>query len=101
MTCFLELEATGDTLMCDIDQTILLLERPRELGVNLSVDDFSTGYSSLAYLWRLPLDALKMDRLFIMDTPASQRNMEIAQAITMMARKLHLKVVAEGVETPQ
>ncbi|MGV8222532.1 EAL domain-containing protein, partial [Pseudomonas aeruginosa] len=78
--------------------TIPLLERLRELGVSLSIDDFGTGYSSLAYLRRLPLDALKVDRSFIMDIPASQRDMEIAQAIIAMAQKLHLKVVAEGVE---
>ncbi|RPT96717.1 diguanylate phosphodiesterase [Pseudomonas aeruginosa] len=99
--CFLELEVTEDALMYNIDQTIPLLERLRELGVSLSIDDFGTGYSSLAYLRRLPLDALKVDRSFIMDIPASQRDMEIAQAIIAMAQKLHLKVVAEGVETPQ
>lgn len=98
---FLELEVTEDALMYNIDQTIPLLERLRELGVSLSIDDFGTGYSSLAYLRRLPLDALKVDRSFIMDIPASQRDMEIAQAIIAMAQKLHLKVVAEGVETPQ
>ncbi|MER1153255.1 EAL domain-containing protein, partial [Pseudomonas aeruginosa] len=97
--CFLELEVTEDALMYNIDQTIPLLERLRELGVSLSIDDFGTGYSSLAYLRRLPLDALKVDRSFIMDIPASQRDMEIAQAIIAMAQKLHLKVVAEGVET--
>ncbi len=77
--------------MYNIDQTIPLLERLRELGVSLSIDDFGTGYSSLAYLRRLPLDALKVDRSFIMDIPASQRDMEIAQAIIAMAQKLHLK----------
>ncbi|MGV8744263.1 EAL domain-containing protein, partial [Pseudomonas aeruginosa] len=91
------LEVTEDALMYNIDQTIPLLERLRELGVSLSIDDFGTGYSSLAYLRRLPLDALKVDRSFIMDIPASQRDMEIAQAIIAMAQKLHLKVVAEGV----
>ena len=93
--CFLELEVTEDALMYNIDQTIPLLERLRELGVSLSIDDFGTGYSSLAHR-RLPLDALKVDRSFIMDIPASQRDMEIAQAIIAMAQKLHLKVVAEA-----
>ncbi|PKG08281.1 diguanylate phosphodiesterase, partial [Pseudomonas aeruginosa] len=88
---FVELEVTEDALMYNIDQTIPLLERLRELGVSLSIDDFGTGYSSLAYLRRLPLDALKVDRSFIMDIPASQRDMEIAQAIIAMAQKLHLK----------
>ncbi|MDO2305903.1 EAL domain-containing protein, partial [Escherichia coli] len=83
----LELEVTEDALMYNIDQTIPLLERLRELGVSLSIDDFGTGYSSLAYLRRLPLDALKVDRSFIMDIPASQRDMEIAQAIIAMAQK--------------
>ncbi|MHB9798619.1 putative bifunctional diguanylate cyclase/phosphodiesterase [Pseudomonas sp. MT3] len=98
---YLELEVTENAVMANIDQAIPLLSRLRELGVSLSIDDFGTGYSSLSYLRRLPLDALKVDRSFICDVPQSLRDSEIAQAIVAMAQKLHLKVIAEGVEHPQ
>ncbi|MCP8464337.1 EAL domain-containing protein [Pseudomonas sp. ZM23] len=98
---FLELEVTENAVMANISQAIPLLNRLRELGVSLSVDDFGTGYSSLSYLRQLPLDALKVDRSFIRDVPQSRHDGEIAQAIIAMAQKLHLKVIAEGVEYPQ
>ncbi|MEE9100175.1 MULTISPECIES: bifunctional diguanylate cyclase/phosphodiesterase [Pseudomonas] len=98
---YLELEVTENAVMANIDQAVPLLNRLRELGVSLSIDDFGTGYSSLSYLRQLPLDALKVDRSFICDVPQSQRDSEIAQAIIAMAQKLHLKVIAEGVEHPQ
>ncbi|UTW08702.1 putative bifunctional diguanylate cyclase/phosphodiesterase [Pseudomonas benzenivorans] len=97
----LELEVTENALMGNINRAVGLLQQIRELGVSLSIDDFGTGYSSLAYLKRLPLDTLKIDRSFIQDVPASHQDMEIIQAVIGMAHTLHLKVVAEGVETPQ
>ncbi|KPX51201.1 GGDEF domain/EAL domain-containing protein [Pseudomonas amygdali pv. hibisci] len=96
----LELEVTENALMGNISNTILMLKHIRSLGVSLSIDDFGTGYSSLAYLKRLPLDTLKIDRSFIIDIPQSPQDMEIVQAILVMAHTLHLKVVTEGVETP-
>jgi len=96
----LELEVTENALMGNISNTILLLKQIRALGVGLSIDDFGTGYSSLAYLKRLPLDTVKIDRSFIIDIPKSPQDMEIVQAIILMAHTLHLKVVTEGVETP-
>ncbi|WP_200836482.1 putative bifunctional diguanylate cyclase/phosphodiesterase [Pseudomonas syringae group genomosp. 3] len=96
----LELEVTENALMGNISNTILMLKHIRSLGVSLSIDDFGTGYSSLAYLKRLPLDTLKIDRSFIIDIPDSPQDMEIVQAIIVMAHTLHLKVVTEGVETP-
>ncbi|ELQ14511.1 diguanylate cyclase [Pseudomonas syringae BRIP39023] len=95
----LELEVTENALMGNISNTILMLKHIRSLGVSLSIDDFGTGYSSLAYLKRLPLDTLKIDRSFIIDIPQSPQDMEIVQAILVMAHTLRLKVVTEGVET--
>ncbi|MDD0973493.1 putative bifunctional diguanylate cyclase/phosphodiesterase [Pseudomonas fontis] len=95
----LELEVTENALMGNIHSTIALLKRIRAKGVSLSIDDFGTGYSSLAYLKRLPLDTLKIDRSFIQDIPRSSQDMEIVQAIMIMAHTLHLKVITEGVET--
>ncbi|MBS7663398.1 EAL domain-containing protein [Pseudomonas lalucatii] len=97
----LELEVTENALMGNINRAAGLLQQIRELGVSLSIDDFGTGYSSLAYLKRLPLDTLKIDRSFIQDVPTSRQDMEIIQAVIGMAHTLHLKVVAEGVETAQ
>jgi diguanylate cyclase (GGDEF)-like protein len=95
----LELEVTEHALMGKIADTLVLLQQIRALGVSLSIDDFGTGYSSLAYLKRLPLNTLKIDRSFIVDIPKSAQDMEIVQAIIVMAHTLHLEVVTEGVET--
>jgi len=95
----LELEVTENALMGNITETLVLLQQIRALGVSLSIDDFGTGYSSLAYLKRLPLNTLKIDRSFIIDIPKSAQDMEIVQAIIVMAHTLHLDVVTEGVET--
>ncbi|WP_347904513.1 bifunctional diguanylate cyclase/phosphodiesterase [Pseudomonas purpurea] len=95
----LELEVTENALMGNIANTLVLLRQIRALGVSLSIDDFGTGYSSLAYLKRLPLNTLKIDRSFILDIPKSTQDMEIVQAIIVMAHTLHLQVVTEGVET--
>ncbi|HJR29996.1 MAG TPA: bifunctional diguanylate cyclase/phosphodiesterase, partial [Pseudomonas sp.] len=95
----LELEVTENALMGNISNTLVLLRQIRALGVSLSIDDFGTGYSSLAYLRRLPLNTLKIDRSFIQDIPKATQDMEIVQAIIVMAHTLHLQVVTEGVET--
>ena len=96
-----DLEVTESALLSNINRAIDLLDRIRQLGVTLSIDDFGTGYSSLAYLRRLPLDTLKIDRSFIQDVVSSAPDREIVNAIIAMAHALHLKVVAEGVETSE
>ncbi|MHC8385873.1 putative bifunctional diguanylate cyclase/phosphodiesterase [Pseudomonas sp. LB3P14] len=95
----LELEVTENALMGNLANTLVLLRQICALGVSLSIDDFGTGYSSLAYLKRLPLNTLKIDRSFIQDIPKVTQDMEIVQAIIVMAHTLHLQVVTEGVET--
>jgi diguanylate cyclase (GGDEF)-like protein len=95
----LELEVTENGLMGNISKTLVLLRKIRALGVSLSIDDFGTGYSSLAYLRRLPLNTVKIDRSFIQDIPKATQDMEIVQAIIVMAHTLHLQVITEGVET--
>lgn len=77
-----------------------LLERLRGMGVRISVDDFGTGYSSMNYLNRFPIDALKIDRSFVLNIPGKEAA-AIIDLILTLARTLNLDVVAEGVETQE
>ncbi|OUR66797.1 hypothetical protein A9Q73_06620 [Bermanella sp. 47_1433_sub80_T6] len=95
----LELEITESTLMGDVESAILTMRHIKEIGISIAIDDFGTGYSSLSYLKRFPIDVLKVDRSFVMDIPKDRNDMEITAAVIAMAHKLHLKVVAEGIET--
>ena len=93
------LELTESTLLPDIAIAAQTLTRLRELGVSVALDDFGTGYSSLAYLKRLPIDALKLDQSFVAGLPDDPYDLAIVQAVTGLARKTGLEIVAEGVET--
>lgn len=95
----LEIELTESSLMENTDRTIKTLESLKGIGVQISIDDFGTGYSSLAYLRRFPIDKLKIDRSFICDVVTNPEDASIVRAIISMAHSLHLKVIAEGVET--
>lgn len=97
----LELEITESGLMENQDKATDILTNLRNQGIRLAIDDFGTGYSSLTYLKHFPLDVLKIDRSFIMDIPHHQDDMEIAATIIAMGHTLGLKVLAEGVETPE
>ncbi len=97
----LELEITESMVMEDPERVISLLERIRSRGIHLSLDDFGTGHSSLAYLKRFPIDSVKIDRAFIKDTPGNADDVAIARTIVAMAKSLGLITVAEGVETAE
>ncbi|MGA8009567.1 MAG: EAL domain-containing protein, partial [Thiomonas sp.] len=97
----LELEITESMMLRDPDHVSGLVVELRDLGVNTSIDDFGTGYSSLASLKRLPVTTLKLDRAFVKDLPDDLDDAAITRAVLSMAQALHLRVVAEGVETPE
>lgn len=97
----LQLELTETELMRDADGTIGTLARLKKAGIAIAVDDFGTGYSSLSYLNKFPIDALKIDRSFVMDLEASGDNLSICGAIIALAHSLNLTVIAEGVETDE
>jgi EAL domain-containing protein (putative c-di-GMP-specific phosphodiesterase class I) len=71
------------------------------MGLQIAMDDFGTGYSSLSYLQRLPIDILKIDRSFVQTMLENPSNLEIIKAIIGLGKLLDLRIVAEGVETPE
>ena len=97
----MEMELTESSIMVDAVETIDLLREFKKMGLNLSVDDFGTGFSSLNYLKRFPLDTLKIDRSFVMDIHKQSDDSAITHAIIAMAHGLNLNVIAEGVETEE
>jgi diguanylate cyclase (GGDEF)-like protein len=98
---FLELELTESSIMSNAKSTIDVLTKLQSMGVMISIDDFGTGFSSLSYLKRLPIDALKIDQSFVRDVSTDQDDAALVMAIITLAHNLRLRVVAEGVETEE
>lgn len=94
----LTVEITENALLVDQQAVAARLARLREAGVTIAVDDFGTGYASLAYLISLPLDMLKIDRGLIADIVGGERDRIVVRAMIRLARELDLQVVVEGVE---
>ena len=92
------IELTESTVMADPDRARSVLERMAAIGVRISVDDFGTGHSSLAYLKDLPVDELKIDRSFVSGIAVSEHDRKIVQATIHLAHSLGFEVVGEGVE---
>jgi diguanylate cyclase len=97
----LEIELTETAVMSDAEESVHILEAISRMGVLVSVDDFGTGYSSMSYLRRFPIDNLKIDRCFVEQMTARREDASIVGAIISLAHSLSLKVIAEGVETPE
>ncbi|PKO33392.1 MAG: GGDEF domain-containing protein [Betaproteobacteria bacterium HGW-Betaproteobacteria-7] len=95
----LDLEVTESMSMASPDESISVMKTLRNSGLTLSIDDFGTGYSSLAYLKLLPINTLKIDRSFVKDIESDPNDADICDVTVLLAHKLGLEVVAEGVET--
>ena len=95
----LELELTESLVMRDVKGSLHSLLQLREMGVGVSIDDFGTGYSSLSYLKNFPVASLKIDRSFIDELTMDPFDDAISLAIITLAKSLHIRVIAEGVET--
>jgi len=92
------LEVTETEVMSDLAQATLVLDELADLGIRIAIDDYGTGYSSLAYLHRLPVQELKIDRSFVTNLPNEMSNRIIVRSSIAMAHSLGLSVVAEGAE---
>jgi diguanylate cyclase (GGDEF)-like protein len=95
----LELEVTEDVLIKDFEQTASMFSRLRALGVQVAMDDFGAGFTSMGNLRRLNFDRLKIDRIFTMELPNHRRAAAIVRSMFVLARELDLDVTVEGVET--
>jgi diguanylate cyclase (GGDEF)-like protein len=98
---FLELELTERLVIRDVRESASKMAKLRALGVQISVDDFGAGYSSLSYLQRLPIDVLKLDRSFVEEFKNSSGNSSLVRGIVSLAHGLGIRVTAEGVETEE
>jgi len=98
---YLELELTEGVTLLDPEKAIAKLQALRQLGMNISIDDFGTGFSSLSYLKDLPVTTVKIDRSFMKDITTDRRDKAVVAAIIAMAKTMDFNVIAEGVETEE
>ncbi|HYX14595.1 MAG TPA: EAL domain-containing protein [Nostoc sp.] len=98
---FIALEITESMLIHNISKTIDLLTQLKARKIQITIDDFGSGYSSLNYLHRLPADNLKIDRSFVSQMQEGNRNYQVVSTIIALSNQLELAVVAEGIETPE
>ena len=94
----IELEVTENVAMENIDTAIIILEKFKSMGISITMDDFGTGYLSLSYLRRLPIDTVKINKSFVREIPDSDEDAMIAQAIIARAQSLKLSLIVEGIE---
>ncbi|MFM0188892.1 EAL domain-containing protein [Paraburkholderia nemoris] len=94
----LDIEVTEDSLVSDIEQATSVLAALKQVGIFTSLDDFGSGYSSLSYLVRLPIDTLKIDKSFVRARVDSEKASAVIRGIVGLARSLGMKTIAEGVE---
>jgi len=95
----LELEITERQMMKDPELSIAILNKIEEMGIDIAVDDFGTGHSSLAYIKRLPIDKLKIDKSFVDDLPDDKEDIAIVRSILSIAKNLEINTITEGVES--
>ena len=98
---FLEFELTEGSIMKNAERAIATLRKLKEMQIQIAIDDFGSGYSSLSYLKRFPIDRLKIDQSFVRDATSDPTDAAIIMAIITLAQNLRLKVIAEGVETEE
>ena len=97
----LYLEITESDVFNENTRSLEILSQLRELGVQISIDDFGTGYSSLSRLSYFPFDKIKIDRSFVINIPDQKDDLDIVRLIISMGKSLHMRIVAEGVETEE
>jgi diguanylate cyclase (GGDEF)-like protein len=98
---YLEIEITESTAVQDVPFTIQILQRLQQAGIQIAIDDFGTGYSSLNAIKHFPVDTLKIDRCFVRDLMSDSTDVAIAKTIIALGQGLNMRVLAEGVETPE
>jgi len=97
----LTLEVTEGLMIDNLNEVVAKMSELTAMGIHFSLDDFGTGYSSLAYIKRLPIHELKIDKTFVQDAPTDPDDAALVETILGVAQHMHLKVVAEGVETEE